>query len=306
MKNNHGFSNILVISILLILLFVGGYFGYSYLSKPNNTNRIQSENTPGTQDKSIENTVNPQEWPFVGIDNCPVNECKNLEVISESDSIQFEDKEFGKLYKNKEYLNINYALKFNKNYIYFTTSTFNEETMEVSEEKIYSFNINNGVITELMSLESKINSYLVAGNNIYYSIGKTCGEVCAGPENTYGHKLYSYNIDTKETIKLNSKNLTESGYVVKAPDDNKFNYESGRINIYQLENNKLVMSFGQMIQPVEWFFYFDLDTKQVTNIDGNKQYFGEELNRKRKELGALSGWGSKLFIRNGNFEIVLE
>ena len=33
MLNNKGFSNILVISIVLVLLGVGGYFGYMYIKK---------------------------------------------------------------------------------------------------------------------------------------------------------------------------------------------------------------------------------------------------------------------------------
>jgi hypothetical protein len=178
--------------------------------------------------------------------------------------------------------------------------------MEVVEEKINSLNINNGDIKELMSIKSKINAFLVSNNIIFYSTGKTCGEVCLDPKNTYDHKLYSYNIDSKETIKLNSKNLTDSGYVVKAPYGDKFIFESGRINIYKLENSRLVMSFGQMIQPAEWFFYFDLDTKQVSNIDGTKLYAGKELIEKKKSFGALSGSESKLFIRNGTFEIALQ
>jgi hypothetical protein len=35
MLNNKGFSNILVISIVLVLIGIGGYFGYSYLQKPS-------------------------------------------------------------------------------------------------------------------------------------------------------------------------------------------------------------------------------------------------------------------------------
>jgi hypothetical protein len=47
MKNkldNNGFSNFLVISIALALLCIGGYFGYSYLQKPEATKSV-SENT---------------------------------------------------------------------------------------------------------------------------------------------------------------------------------------------------------------------------------------------------------------------
>jgi len=36
MKNNHGFSNILVISIGLVLLGVGGYFGFKYFQNTDN------------------------------------------------------------------------------------------------------------------------------------------------------------------------------------------------------------------------------------------------------------------------------
>jgi len=67
----------------------------------------------------------------------------------------------------------------------------------------------------------------------------------------------------------------------------------------------LIISFGQMIQPAESFFYFDLDSKEVINIEGNKVYSGKELDQKSKELDTLTGWESKLFIRNGKFEIEL-
>jgi hypothetical protein len=306
MFNNKGFSNILLISIILILLVAGGYFGYNYLYYPSNTALISSqENTSVTQQIKNEDSKNPQEMEFKGIDNCPKNECKNLEVISGSDSIQFEDKEFGKLYKSKLIPNLSSKLlKFNKNFIYFTTSILNQDSMQITEEKIFSLNIYNGEITELLSLNTNINSYLVTNNIIYYSLGKTCGEVCPDPKNTYGHKLYSYNIDTKETSLLNSKNLTDSGYITGTNID-KFSYESGRIDIYKLENNKLIISFGQMIQPAESFFYFDLDSKEVINIEGNKVYSGKELDQKSKELDTLTGWESKLFIRNGKFEIEL-
>jgi hypothetical protein len=53
MLNNKGFSNILVISIILVLLGVGGYFGYSYLNKPKavtitklNQNKQETSKTP--------------------------------------------------------------------------------------------------------------------------------------------------------------------------------------------------------------------------------------------------------------------
>ena len=36
MKNNHGFSNILVISIALVLLGIGGYFGFKYFQNTDN------------------------------------------------------------------------------------------------------------------------------------------------------------------------------------------------------------------------------------------------------------------------------
>ena len=42
--NNKGFSNILVISLVLVLLVVGGYFGFSYFKKPEVSNST-SENT---------------------------------------------------------------------------------------------------------------------------------------------------------------------------------------------------------------------------------------------------------------------
>jgi hypothetical protein len=49
MLNNKGFSNILVISLVVILLGVGGYFGYTYINKPNPP-KINSQNvTPQTQ-----------------------------------------------------------------------------------------------------------------------------------------------------------------------------------------------------------------------------------------------------------------
>jgi hypothetical protein len=301
MKNNHGFSNILIIVIGLLIIGVGGYFGYSYLYNPSTTVRISTpQNAPVSQQITKEDTKKPQEIEFKGLDNCPKAECKNLEVTR---YIQFVDKEFGTLYKIKGNLSPHSdVLQFNKNQIYFITYTLNKETEEVIEEKIYSLNINNGVYTELMSSKSKINSFLVSNNIIYYSLGKTCGVVCPDPENTYGHKLYSYNIDTKETIKLNSKNLTDSGYDI-APYSDKFSFESGKINIYKLENNKLIMSFGQMTQAAERFFYFNLDTKEVKNIGGTEWYY-EELDKKTKELGVRTG-NSKLFIRNGNFEIEL-
>ena len=44
MKNNHGFSNILVISIALLLIGVGGYFGFKYFQNPETTKSI-AQNT---------------------------------------------------------------------------------------------------------------------------------------------------------------------------------------------------------------------------------------------------------------------
>jgi hypothetical protein len=44
MQNNKGFSNILVISLVLILMGVGGYFGFSYFKKPE-VSKSTSENT---------------------------------------------------------------------------------------------------------------------------------------------------------------------------------------------------------------------------------------------------------------------
>jgi len=302
MKNNQGFSNILIIVIGLLIIGVGGYFGYSYLYNPSTTVRISSpENAPVSQQITKEDTKKPQEIEFKGLDNCPKNECKNLEVLNHNNiEIQFLDKEVNKVYtKMVEGIGPN-DIKFDKNYLYFETNRMAET--DLLEAKINSLNINNGVITELMSSKSRINSFLVSNNIIYYAIGKTCGEVCPDPENTYGHKLYSYNIDTKETIKLNSKNLTDSGYVLP-PYFKKIDFERGRINIYKLENNKLIMSFGQMIQPAEWFFYFDLGTKKVTNIDGTKLYGYPELGEKKKELGAWQQFERKLFIRNGIFVI---
>lgn len=40
MKTNHGFSNILVISITLFLLGVGGYFGFNYFQNPEITKSV--------------------------------------------------------------------------------------------------------------------------------------------------------------------------------------------------------------------------------------------------------------------------
>jgi len=49
MKNNHGFSNILVISIAIVLLGVGGYFGYSYYKKPieQSQNKLEKNDSRG-------------------------------------------------------------------------------------------------------------------------------------------------------------------------------------------------------------------------------------------------------------------
>ena len=55
MQNNKGFSNILVISIVLVLLCVGGYFSYPYLSTRNTPTSTPTPNQP------IEEMVNLDE-----------------------------------------------------------------------------------------------------------------------------------------------------------------------------------------------------------------------------------------------------
>ena len=57
MKNNHGFSNILVTSIALVLLGVGGYFGYNYFQNPETTKSIaqNTDNKPAPVKSSQKN-----------------------------------------------------------------------------------------------------------------------------------------------------------------------------------------------------------------------------------------------------------
>jgi len=241
---------------------------------------------------------------FKGLQNCPQNECKNLSVDLLNGQLIFLDQDLGVLYKtNTEISDDLSKVKFDKNSIYFTKTTLNSKHTEPIEWKLSSINVKNGEITELITLKEDLKDYLIADNKIYYATGKGCGEVCPENKNTYFHKLFSYDLLTKKTELLNKQNLTDSGYVISDPNMSKFDLEAGRLQIYQLEGNKLTMSFGQVIQTAEAFFYFDLITKKVTNIDGNKYYYGggDELIKKRIEYGFKNG---VLLIRNG--EILRE
>jgi len=71
MKNNQGFSNILVISLVLFLLGVGGYFGYSYYKNPveQSQNKIEkNESQENTSKVSI----------YLDKKNTKVNNCGNV------------------------------------------------------------------------------------------------------------------------------------------------------------------------------------------------------------------------------------
>jgi hypothetical protein len=303
LQNNKGFSNILIISIALILLGVGGYFGYMY-TKKSQAPIVNELTTSQPESKKTQDEVNkPSEIEFTGIDNCPKNECKKIEVRFENKQIQFLDKDFNKLYiLRRDGYTYQPNNQFDKNYIYFSeTKRDANKNYEFIEIKIYSLNIKNGEIKELLK-SSKDIPWLISGNKIFYVTGNSCAEFCLDPKETYFKTIFSYDIETKKFTKLNSKNLTDSGYVIKS-GFTKFDVENRTFRIHKLEDNKLVMSFNSGVQVASSFFYFDLESKKVSNIDGNKIFGGEEINEKLADLGLYIPVINKLFIIDGELSI---
>ena len=304
MKNNHGFSNILVVSIILVLLGIGSFLTYNYLQKPN-VEKPSNDFVPEIE--AILNEENEAEkkiveLEFKGLDNCPKDECKNLELIYNKSQLELLDKDFNKRYLVKiESASELDNLRFNDNYIYFMSKDIN------LIKTLHSLNIKSGEIKNLFKLdktfsETYIYTYLIVGNTIYYTGGNACGHVCEDPKESYFKTINSYDTKTGKSEKLNPKNFTDSGYKITGKYPTKFGLESGRLSVWKLEGTKLILSFGQINQAVEYFFEFDLKTKQVTNIDGNRGFY-EDLTKKLNEYGILPAFNPTkspvVLIQNG-------
>lgn len=305
-KNNQGFSNILIIGVVLISASVGGYFTYKYFQNPNVIEDSPNDialNLPQdnlNEDKEIEISI--AELDFKGLDNCPTNECKNLELIYNKSQIELQDLDFKKKYIVKFENGVELGdLRFDNNYIYFRSKDSN------SNKSFYSLNIKNGETKNLYKLDKTFSqkpeyTYLITGNNIYYTGGNSCGHVCNEPKESIFKTINSYDIKTGKSERINPKNLTDSGYKITDQYITKFGLESGRLSVWKQEGNKLILSFGQMGQMVEYFFEFDLKTKQVTNIEGNRRFYDEELIKKLNEYGVSFSFSPKspvLLIQNG-------
>lgn len=229
---------------------------------------------------------------FKGIDNCPKNECRDMEIINKSSNpIIITDIDTGSIYS----INLEKDTKIdrtssNKSNLY--VLTYNES----NNFKVSEINIKSGEIKDIILVQKgiSIQSIFATEDKIFFITGNSCGDT--GPCKNYTKKLYSFDLNTKKLENLNDKSFSDLGVInTNAGRD----LEMGIASIYKVDNNKLLISYGQVIQVEEVLFYYDLVTKTVSNIEDGKIFYGEELLIKRKELGIYSQINDKLFIRNG-------
>ena len=235
MKNNNGLSNILVISISIFILAIGGYFGYRYFRKPsheiqNNTNEICIEFPKLSE--IVANTIQKSEQQVL-----------NEEVI---------------LIPNDNPYNINYFYQFKdkgpllvypiKIGSYFTFQSY-KNTYKTSKDLKSLFNLNSKSLTENINKEATklglevdgINSvsFKKSGNNLRQKFAFTKGRSVysielkfkdstqAIPEHdvevTCGTVLHEYDSIYDSIVKSALNNWKEDEYlrVIEISEDRK-------------------------------------------------------------------------------------
>jgi hypothetical protein len=249
---------------------------------------------------------------FTGLSNCRINECKNLEV-------NFEDETLG--YKPDTYYVVrNYKIKLTdsasgNSYYKYVLSNRNFDTeseiRKISKFKnylIFSFTVNNIknlndaklmykiAILDLKSGEIKdivtnpenvqLQDFLVNGDDLVYVTGDTCAEVDPCDSKKY---FYKYNFQTNKVAQLTTKSLTELG--IKGEDMSK-------VNLLKVENNKILFSVMSVLQPLYTYAEYDLGTDKINIISADQTFETNDLKlAKEKELGVTNF--EKLMIING-------
>jgi hypothetical protein len=250
---------------------------------------------------------------FTGLSNCREGECKNLDV-----SITFENTG---IHKDESYVVRNYKIsltdtktgneyfkyvnpklgieteseirdirKFN-NYIIFRYTISDVKDLNNSKEtsKIGILDLTNGQIRDLIinPVGLRFQDYLVAGDDIFFITGDSCGEVCLEPN--MKKYLLRYNFKNNQITQIFNKSLGELGVT-----------ESEATKFFELEKynkNKIIMSVRQVIQPAFDFVEIDLATGEVKKLTKNFEISGEAKVAKQKELGVVKY--NKLNITDG-------
>ncbi len=250
---------------------------------------------------------------FKGLSNCKEGECKNLDV-----SVTFENT--GR-HKDESYVVRNYKISLTDtktgneyykyvnpkldieteseirdirkfyNYIIFRYTTNDVKDLNNSKEtsKIGILDLNNGQIRDLIvnPVGLRFQDYLVAGDDIFFITGDSCGEVCLEPN--MKKYLLRYNFKNNQITQLFAKSLGELG--VTEQEETKF------FSLEKYEKNKIIMSLAQVIQPAFDFVEVDLATGEVKKLTNNFEIYGDAKITKQIELGVVKY--NKLTIKDG-------
>ena len=250
---------------------------------------------------------------FTGLSNCREGECKNLDVAITFENtgrhkdesymvrnykISLTDTKTGNEYYKYVNPNINLETeseirdirKFN-NYIILRYTTSDVKDLNNSKEisKIGILDLTNGQIRDLIinPVGLRFQDYLVAGDDIFFITGDSCGEVCLEPN--MKKYLLRYNFKNNQITQIFNKSLGELGVT-----------ESEATKFFELEKynkNKIIMSVRQVIQPAFDFVEIDLATGEIKKLTNNFEVSGEAKVAKQKELGVVKY--NKLKIKDG-------
>jgi len=190
MLNNKGFSNILVISLVLVLLGVGGYFGYSYYLSLKPSKIVEEKKIVENKQETIPSTkpnfnlnllqkATKVENGYIGVINYTpqdlnLNKQVSYLVLVPNEKKEFKEQDFKVVLKEKWNGN---GFIYNNDYVYYITNW----------RGINRINLKDFKIEELVkNTEGDIRNFKIQGDLIYYI------------DNS---KLYSLNLNGKN-IKL--------------------------------------------------------------------------------------------------------
>jgi hypothetical protein len=207
MKNNHGFSNILIKSLILILLISGGYFLFNYLNKNNEINLIVDSVKPEDELNLIVDSIKLE------IENKKPKNLKNIEKDEEGNVWWITEDGYSIIVKSNPTTYVELDTKINRTPV---ANDFRELTEIVKDKmqnkgfKLSELNSNSEIETDMNSKDYTFYDYIQA----YEKAGIKCVATASGDIN-YSDKdgkdylSYEFSCTTDEKIK--------QSYSIQAP-----------------------------------------------------------------------------------------